>query len=163
MQLDGSNIKQFTHEGFYETSQPSLSPDGKNLVMMTEGMNTSERIAVYSIDHPEKTPSCYGLACRKGPVTIRSTSIPNTCQMERAFFSWPPAMASLDTITTSIGWTLHPAIWKSSLAGMALPTTYASFRTEKGRFPEVAFGFASDTDRRRALFARSAKPQSYAI
>jgi dipeptidyl aminopeptidase/acylaminoacyl peptidase len=56
MQLDGSNIKQFTHEGFYETSQPSLSPDGKNLVMMSEGVNASERIAVYSLDHPEKPP-----------------------------------------------------------------------------------------------------------
>jgi TolB protein len=37
MQLDGRNISQITHEGFYETSQPSLSPDGKNLLMMTEG------------------------------------------------------------------------------------------------------------------------------
>ncbi len=54
MQLDGTNIKQLTHEVFYRTSQPSLSPDGKNLVMMTEGLNASEQIAVYSLDHPDK-------------------------------------------------------------------------------------------------------------
>jgi Tol biopolymer transport system component len=56
MQLDGSNVKQVTHEGFYETSQPSLSPDGKNLVMMTEGLNTPEQIAVYSLDRLGKAP-----------------------------------------------------------------------------------------------------------
>lgn len=56
MQLDGSNIKQLTHEGFYETSQPSLSPDGKSFVVMTEGLNSSEQIAVYSVDQPEKPP-----------------------------------------------------------------------------------------------------------
>jgi len=56
VQLDGTNLKQLTHEGFYKNSKPSISPDGKTMVLMTEGMSTPEQIALYSLEHPEKPP-----------------------------------------------------------------------------------------------------------
>jgi Tol biopolymer transport system component len=33
-------------------SRPSISPDGKNLVVVTEGLETNRQIAIYSISHP---------------------------------------------------------------------------------------------------------------
>lgn len=55
MGIDGSNPTQLTHEGFYTIYDPSLSPDGKSMVVVTEGWNASQRqIAIYSLDHSEK-------------------------------------------------------------------------------------------------------------
>ena len=55
MEIDGSNLTQLTHEGFYTIYDPSVSPDGKNMVVVTEGWETSQQqIAIYSLDHPEK-------------------------------------------------------------------------------------------------------------
>jgi Tol biopolymer transport system component len=52
--LDGANVRQLTHESFYKASTLSLSPDGRNMVVVTEGVDTPEQIAIYSLDHPEK-------------------------------------------------------------------------------------------------------------
>jgi Tol biopolymer transport system component len=53
--IDGSQFTQLTHEGFYNIYEPSFSPDGRSMVVVTEGWNTSRRqIAIYSLDHPEK-------------------------------------------------------------------------------------------------------------
>lgn len=52
--LDGSSVQQLTHEGFYHVSQPSVSPDGKSTVLVTEGLNAGQQISGYSLDHPEK-------------------------------------------------------------------------------------------------------------
>jgi len=55
--IDGSNLMQLTHEGFYSIYSPSLSPDGKSMVVVTEGWNASafhRQMIVYSLDHPEK-------------------------------------------------------------------------------------------------------------
>ena len=55
MEIDGSSLTQLTHEGFYRIYDPSLSPDGKSMVVVTEGWDASQReIAIYSLDHPEK-------------------------------------------------------------------------------------------------------------
>jgi Tol biopolymer transport system component len=50
--LDGTNARQLTTQSFYMVSPPSISPDGKTMVIVTEGVETSQHISVYSITHP---------------------------------------------------------------------------------------------------------------
>jgi Tol biopolymer transport system component len=52
--LDGTNVREITGEGFYMASRASLSPNGKNMVAVTEGIDTTTQIAVYSLAHPGK-------------------------------------------------------------------------------------------------------------
>jgi Tol biopolymer transport system component len=52
--LDGGNVRQITNESFYSASAPSVSADGKNMVVVVEGVETSQHIAVYSLDQPGK-------------------------------------------------------------------------------------------------------------
>jgi Tol biopolymer transport system component len=52
--LDGTNVRQLTDESFYAATAPSVSPDGKNMAVMTEGVDTPQQIAIYSLDHPGK-------------------------------------------------------------------------------------------------------------
>jgi Tol biopolymer transport system component len=55
METDGSKLTQLTHEGFYSIYDPSPSPDGKSMVVVTEGWDApQQQIAIYSLDHPEK-------------------------------------------------------------------------------------------------------------
>ena len=51
---DGGNVRQLTHESFYNTSPLSISPDGKRMVVVTESNDPSPEIAIYSLNHPEK-------------------------------------------------------------------------------------------------------------
>ena len=50
--LDGKNLRQLTTESFYMVSPASISADGKTMVIVTEGLETSQQIAIYSITHP---------------------------------------------------------------------------------------------------------------
>jgi Tol biopolymer transport system component len=50
--LDGANVRQLTTESFYMVSPPSISADGKTMVVVTEGLETSQQISVYSITAP---------------------------------------------------------------------------------------------------------------
>jgi Tol biopolymer transport system component len=50
--LDGSSVRQLTNESFYMASAPSVSPDGKSMVVVTEDLASPQKIAVYSLDHP---------------------------------------------------------------------------------------------------------------
>lgn len=50
--LDGTNVRQLTTERFYMASRPSVSRDGKNMVVVTEGFETEQQIAIYSITSP---------------------------------------------------------------------------------------------------------------
>jgi Tol biopolymer transport system component len=55
MGIDGSNLTQLTHQGFYSIYSPSLSPDGKSMAVVIEEWNAPQReVAIYSLDHPEK-------------------------------------------------------------------------------------------------------------
>jgi Tol biopolymer transport system component len=49
--LDGTNVRQLTNESFYRASPASISPDGKSMVVVTEGLDTASQIAIYSLDH----------------------------------------------------------------------------------------------------------------
>ena len=49
--LDGTNPRELTNESFYMASAPSVSPDGRTMVVVTEDLDTPQKIAVYSIDH----------------------------------------------------------------------------------------------------------------
>lgn len=57
--LDGKNVRQLTDERFYKASALSVSPDGKSMVVVTEGLDAPEQIAIYSFDHPEKPPQSF--------------------------------------------------------------------------------------------------------
>jgi Tol biopolymer transport system component len=48
---DGGSVRQITNESFYTASAPSISSDSKNMVVVTEGSDTPQHIAVYSLDH----------------------------------------------------------------------------------------------------------------
>jgi Tol biopolymer transport system component len=50
--LDGGNTREITTESFYMASRPSISPDGKNMVIITEGLETNRQIAIYSLVDP---------------------------------------------------------------------------------------------------------------
>lgn len=50
--LDGTNVRELTAEDFYMASRPSVSSDGKNMVVVTEGLKTEPQIAIYSITSP---------------------------------------------------------------------------------------------------------------
>jgi Tol biopolymer transport system component len=52
--LDGSDVRQLTNESFYMATPASVSPDGKSMVVVTEGIDTPRQIAVYSLEHSEK-------------------------------------------------------------------------------------------------------------
>jgi Tol biopolymer transport system component len=55
MGVDGSSLTQLTHEALYEIYEPSLSSDGKSMVVVTEGWDApQQQIAIYALDHPEK-------------------------------------------------------------------------------------------------------------
>ncbi|MGB9333679.1 MAG: hypothetical protein WCB14_01615 [Candidatus Acidiferrales bacterium] len=48
--LDGANLRQLTDESFYMVSPPSVSSDGKSMVVVTEGIDTDRQISIYSLD-----------------------------------------------------------------------------------------------------------------
>jgi Tol biopolymer transport system component len=50
--LDGTNVRELTTESFYRVSRPAVSPDGKNMVIVAEGLETEPQIAIYSIASP---------------------------------------------------------------------------------------------------------------
>jgi Tol biopolymer transport system component len=51
---DGTNVRDLTGESFYMASPASVSPDGKSMVIVTEGIDTNRQIAIYSLDRPGK-------------------------------------------------------------------------------------------------------------
>lgn len=53
-ELDGSNLRELTSESFYMMSPASVSPDGKNIVIVQESLDTNREIAIYSLDRPGK-------------------------------------------------------------------------------------------------------------
>jgi Tol biopolymer transport system component len=57
--LDGTNLRQLTNESFYMASAPSVSPDGKSMVVVTEDLDTPRKVAIYSLDHPERPPQLF--------------------------------------------------------------------------------------------------------
>jgi Tol biopolymer transport system component len=50
--LDGANVRQITNEAFYNAGPASVSPDGKNMAVMTEGFDAGRQIAIYSLARP---------------------------------------------------------------------------------------------------------------
>lgn len=52
--LDGTNVRELTSESFYMASPASVSPDGKNMVIAAERLNSNREIEIYSLDRPGK-------------------------------------------------------------------------------------------------------------
>jgi Tol biopolymer transport system component len=52
--VDGTNVRQLTHENFYMASLPSISPDGKSMLLVTEKLDSPPQIAIYALENAEK-------------------------------------------------------------------------------------------------------------
>jgi Tol biopolymer transport system component len=52
--IAGNNVQRLTHGMFYRVSQPSLSPDGKSMAVMTIGADAHRQIAIYSFERAEQ-------------------------------------------------------------------------------------------------------------
>jgi len=78
--LDGTNLHQLTNESFYMVSPASVSPDGKSMVVVTEGLETNQRIAIYSLIDP-------------GPPTrTLQPHIPHAAGRKNPIFAYPNYM-----------------------------------------------------------------------
>jgi len=75
--LDGTNVRQLTTERFYMASRPSVSPDGKNMVVVTEGLETEQQIAIYSITTPGP------------PLRTFRPHVPNEISRKHPIFAYP--------------------------------------------------------------------------
>jgi Tol biopolymer transport system component len=75
--LDGTNVRQLTTESFYMVSPASVSSDGKNMVVVTEGAETSPQIAIYSIAHSGP------------PVHVFRPHVPNEIDHKNPIFAYP--------------------------------------------------------------------------
>lgn len=51
--IDGKNVQRLTHKLFYQVSKPSLSPDGKNMAIVTVDANAHWQLEIYALEHPE--------------------------------------------------------------------------------------------------------------
>jgi Tol biopolymer transport system component len=47
---EGTNVQQLTHNRFYDVSPPSVSPDGKIILVMTEDSHVGQYFATYSLE-----------------------------------------------------------------------------------------------------------------
>lgn len=75
--LDGTNIRELTTERFYLASRPSISPDGKGMVVVTEGLETEPQIAIYSITSPG------------APVRTFRPHVPKEISRKHPIFAYP--------------------------------------------------------------------------
>lgn len=75
--LDGGNVRQITNESFYMASAPSVSPDGKNMVVVTEGLETEQQIAIYSTTTPGP------------PLHTFRPHVPNEISRKHPIFAYP--------------------------------------------------------------------------
>jgi len=75
--LDGTNVRQLTTERFYMVSRPAVSPDGKNIVVVTEGLETDQQIAIYSITSPGP------------PVRTFRPHVPDEISRKHPIFAYP--------------------------------------------------------------------------
>ena len=48
--VDGSSVLQLTHSRFYEVSPPSVSPDGKSMLAVTEDSHVGEYFVTYALE-----------------------------------------------------------------------------------------------------------------
>jgi Tol biopolymer transport system component len=75
--LDGENVRQLTTERFYTASRPSISSDGKKMVVVTEGLETEQQIAIYSITSPGP------------PLRTFRPHVPNEISRKHPIFAYP--------------------------------------------------------------------------
>lgn len=78
--LDGTNVRELTSESFYMASPASVSSDGKNMVIVKEGLNTSREIAIYSLDRPGK------------PIQLLQPHVPKEADHKNPILNFPNYM-----------------------------------------------------------------------
>ena len=81
--LDGTNVRELTNESFYMASPASVSPDGKNMVIVEEGLNSNREIAIYSLDHPGK------------PIQSLQPHVPKEADHKNPILNFIAAMAAM--------------------------------------------------------------------
>ena len=78
--MDGTNLRELTSESFYMASPASLSPDGKNMVIVAEGLNSNREITIYSLDRPGK------------PIQSLRPHVPNEADHKNPILNFPNYM-----------------------------------------------------------------------
>lgn len=71
--LNGTNVRELISEDLYMASPSSISPDGNNMMIVQEGINTNREIAIYSLSHAGKPirtiqPHVPGESDHKNPI-----------------------------------------------------------------------------------------------
>jgi Tol biopolymer transport system component len=79
--LNGENVRPLTNENFYMASAPSVSADGKSMVVVTEDLDTPQKIAIYSLAHPGK------------PTLSLRPHVPKEADHKNPIFDYPNCMA----------------------------------------------------------------------
>ena len=131
--LDGTNVRQITNEGFYMASPASISRDGKSMVVVTEGLETNQRIAIYSLIEPgPATRSFQPHVPHEADPSIRFLRTQITRRTE-VFCSWPPAMGSMALTMTFMNWNLKQVRWKGLPRETGMRLNLRSQLTEKLR------------------------------
>jgi Tol biopolymer transport system component len=80
--LDGTGARQITSQTFYMVSPASVSPDGKTIAVVAEGLESNSQIALYSVDRPGKPvltfqPHVPKEADRKDPILAYPNYMPD--------------------------------------------------------------------------------------
>jgi Tol biopolymer transport system component len=119
--VDGTNERRLTTRSFYMLSPISVSPDGKKIVVVTEGLETDEQIAIYSIDHPGPPlrtfqPHVPKEADRKHPIFADPKYLPDgtilftAASKGKSVFNYDvyrlyPKTGAVEELTNGIGYT----------------------------------------------------------
>jgi Tol biopolymer transport system component len=74
---DGANVRQLTSDSFYMVSPPSISSDGQKMVIVTEGLETSQQFRIYSTTHPGP------------PLRTLQPHVPNELDHKNPIFAYP--------------------------------------------------------------------------
>jgi hypothetical protein len=101
MGIDGSNLTQLTHEGFYSIYSPSLSPDGKS--MRRKGgthLHFTSRWLSIRLNTLRNHRGYFDLAFQESAPLTKSLCLRTTCRMESAFSSWR-LLAENEKMTTT--------------------------------------------------------------
>jgi Tol biopolymer transport system component len=115
--LDGTNSRQITNEHFYAMSMPSISPDGEKIVVVTESLETSQRLATYSLTRPGLPLSTFqprfpNELSRKHPIYAYSNYLPDGTILFMAadkhisydVYRLSPDIGSVDKLTDKNGY-----------------------------------------------------------
>jgi Tol biopolymer transport system component len=84
-------LRELTSESFYMASPPSVSPDGKKMVIVQESLDTNRAIAIYSLDRPGK------------PIQLLQPHVPKEADHKNPLLDFPNYMSDGKSILFMAG------------------------------------------------------------